>query len=78
MPYQVNSLFEYKREGKMIYRYLFDFITNDDITKSMEIELYEEAGITKIDIVFEESDELNKDDTDLFYYLLNHWAQSLY
>jgi hypothetical protein len=78
MPYQVNSLFEYKREGKMIYRYLFDFITNDDITKSMEIEMYEEAGITKIDIIFEESDELNKDDTDLFYYLLNHWAQSLY
>jgi hypothetical protein len=78
MPYQVNSLFEYKREGKMIYRYLFDFITNDDITKSMEIEMYEETGITKIDIIFEESDELNKDDTDLFYYLLNHWAQSLY
>jgi hypothetical protein len=78
MPYQVNSLFEYKREGKMIYRYLFDFITNDDITKSMEIEMYEEAGITKIDVIFEESDELNKDDTDLFYYLLNHWAQSLY
>jgi hypothetical protein len=78
MPYQVNSLFEYKREGKIIYRYLFDFITNDDITKSMEIEMYEEAGITKIDIIFEESDELNKDDTDLFYYLLNHWAQSLY
>lgn len=78
MPYQVNSLFEYEREGRMIYRYLFDFITNDDITKSMEIELYEEAGITKIDIVFEESDELNNDDTDLFYYLLQHWALSLY
>ena len=78
MPYQVNSLFEYEREGRMIYRYLFDFITNDDITKSMEIELYEETGITKIDIVFEESDELNDDDTDLFYYLLNHWALSLY
>ena len=39
MPYQVNSLFEYEREGRMIYRYLFDFITNDDITKSMEIEM---------------------------------------
>ncbi len=78
MPYEVNSLYSYEREGREIHRYLFDFITNDDITKSMEIEMFEEAGITKINVVFEESDRLNDDDRDLFYYLLNHWAQGLY
>lgn len=79
MPYEVDYLYRFERNNEMVYRYLFNFITNDDITKNVEIDVVIlDNGFKMIDIVYEESDSLTDDDEDLLFYLLNRWAANTY
>lgn len=79
MSYEVEYLYRFEKNNEIVYRYLFNFITNDDITKNVEIDVVIlDNGFKMIDIVYEESDSLTDDDEDLLFYLLNRWAASTY
>lgn len=72
MTYSINTLFNYTVNGIDATRLLYTFVNEENITKTVTVEVFN-GDETRVNIVSEESDELSKEDRNLFYYLLDRW-----
>lgn len=72
MTYSINTLFNYTVNGIDATRLLCTFVNEENITKTVTVEVFNDDE-TRVNIVSEESDELSKEDRNLFYYLLDKW-----
>ena len=72
MTYSINTLFNYTVNGIEAARLLCTFVNEENITKRVTVEVFNDDE-TRVNILSEESDELSKEDRNLFYYLLDRW-----
>ena len=72
MTYSINTLFNYTVNGIEASKLLCTFVNEENITKRVTVEVFNDDE-TRVNILSEESDELSKEDTNLFYYLLDRW-----
>ena len=72
MTYTINTLFNYTVNGIEAAKLLCAFVNEENITKRVTVEVFNDDE-TRVNILSEESDELSKEDTNLFYYLLDRW-----
>lgn len=81
MRYSVDHLYSYiNKEGKTIDRYLVTFKTNENVTQknvefNIEYTVHENGRKTSyLQIMYEESDELTKEERNMLFYILDRWA----
>lgn len=72
MTYSINTLFNYTVNGIDATKLSCTFVNEENITKTVTVEVFN-GDETRVNIVSEESDELSKEDRNLFYYLLDKW-----
>lgn len=72
MTYSINTLFNCTVNGIDATKLLCTFVNEENITKTVTVEVFN-GDETRVNIVSEESDELSKEDRNLFYYLLDRW-----
>lgn len=72
MTYSINTLFNYTVNGIDATRLLCTFVNDEDMTKRVIVEVFN-GDEARVNIISEESDELSKEDRNLFYYLLDRW-----
>ena len=72
MTYSINTLFNYTVNGIDATKLSCIFVNEENITKTVTVEVFN-GDETRVNIVSEESDELSKEDRNLFYYLLDRW-----
>ena len=76
MKYSVDYLYSFINEKENeVDRYLVSFYNEKEELKEVEMDLVtNDNGAVSIEINEYESDELNKEELNLFYYIIDQWA----